>query len=191
MFNELKTAQASAFLIAKAGGKMHHIKLMKLLYLADRKSLEKYNNSISDDKYFSMKNGPILSHTLDLMNGERRHASSWESWISDKEDHQVGTNFVLQSEDSLDELDELSDNDLSILEEIYASFGHRDRWDLIDNYMHNPECIPEWKNPGSSSSPIALKTLLTYLNKNHETIESIEEQQRLSEDFSNLIIRNQ
>ncbi len=39
MFNERKAAQAAAYLLHKAGGKLPLLKLMKLMYLAERLSL--------------------------------------------------------------------------------------------------------------------------------------------------------
>ena len=59
MFNELKTAQASAYLLHKAGGTMEHLKLMKLLYLADRLSWKEYDKSITGDEYYSLPYGPV------------------------------------------------------------------------------------------------------------------------------------
>ncbi|MDW1026734.1 Panacea domain-containing protein [Mannheimia haemolytica] len=50
MFDELKIAQATAYLLHKAGGTMEHIKVMKLLYLADRLSWQRYGYSISNDE---------------------------------------------------------------------------------------------------------------------------------------------
>ncbi|MEE3701578.1 type II toxin-antitoxin system antitoxin SocA domain-containing protein, partial [Mannheimia haemolytica] len=52
MFDELKIAQATAYLLHKAGGTMEHIKVMKLLYLADRLSWQRYGYSISNDEYY-------------------------------------------------------------------------------------------------------------------------------------------
>ena len=190
MYNELKTAQAAAYLIAREGGRMYHLKLMKLLYLSDRRSLEKYNNSISGDTYYSMKNGPVLSYTLDLINGDHRYNSLWKSWITDKEDHQVGTTFVLSGEESLDQLEELSDNDLSILDEIYRQYGHYDRWALVD-LTHDPDIIPEWSSPDHSCKPIDIRTLLTHLGKNEETIKFYLEREELEREVSGIIARNQ
>lgn len=70
MFDELKIAQATAYLLHKAGGTMEHIKVMKLLYLADRLSWQRYGYSISNDEYYSLPYGPVLSNTLNLMRGE-------------------------------------------------------------------------------------------------------------------------
>ncbi len=41
LFNEKKAAQAAAYFLLRAGGRLDVLKLMKLLYLAERRSFEK------------------------------------------------------------------------------------------------------------------------------------------------------
>lgn len=135
----------AAFFLARREASMAHIKLMKLLYLADRLSMERYDVPMSDDFQCNMKNGPILSVTLDLMNGARR-SDAWSALISPIKNNEV----TLQRNFAWEELDELSRGDLAILDEVFAKFGHMKRWDLVD-YVHT---LPEWKNPGNSSKPI-------------------------------------
>ena len=69
LFNEKRTAQAAAFMLHSAGGRLPLLKLMKLLYLAERESLRLFGEPISGDKLVSMPHGPVLSKTLDMMNG--------------------------------------------------------------------------------------------------------------------------
>lgn len=67
LFNEKRTTQAAAFFLFKAGGKLPVLKLMKLLYLAERESYRQYGEPISGDNLVSMPHGPVLSQTLNLM----------------------------------------------------------------------------------------------------------------------------
>ncbi|HTH08426.1 MAG TPA: Panacea domain-containing protein, partial [Acidovorax sp.] len=62
-FNERKAAQAAACLLHKAGGSLSVLKLMKLMYLAERRSLKKYGDTITGDAFVSMPHGPVLSMT--------------------------------------------------------------------------------------------------------------------------------
>lgn len=190
MFDELKTAQAAAYLVAKEGGKMSHLKLMKLLYLADRESYKVFNTSITGDSYCSMPYGPVLSTTLNLINGYVRFDKNWNKWISDKADHCVGSDYSIANDPDLDDLDELSRNDISILTEIYEKFGGYNQWELVD-YTHDPINIPEWKDPQGSSMPIHLDTLLTYLGKDRNTIQVIMNENDLRLEFNGIIQRNQ
>lgn len=179
MFDELKVAQATAYLLNKAGGIMEHIKVMKLLYLADRLSWQRYSYSISNDEYYSLPYGPVLSNTLNLMRGEEaslyQKGSIWGDWIADKEDHKIS---LKKAVDTADEyfFDCLSESDTEILDEVFATFGSYKPFALVE-YTHNPKYIPEWEDPQGRSKPIYLKTLLANLGKTESEIESILEQQ--------------
>jgi len=148
MFKERKTAQMAAYLLRARGGWMSHLKLMKLLYLADREAMRRYGMPMSGDRFVSMPHGPVLSLTLSLMDGNIPSSpGGWEDWISDKENHELSLRHSVSDA----ELDELSQADREILEHIWGAFGRMSRWDLRD-YTH--QHCPEWKDPNGSSVPI-------------------------------------
>jgi uncharacterized phage-associated protein len=70
LFNEAKATQAAARLLKLRGGSMSYIKLMKLLYLADREALIRWGRPITTDRYVSMDNGPVLSRIYNLIRNE-------------------------------------------------------------------------------------------------------------------------
>lgn len=159
MFDERKVAQMAAFLLAKGGGKMSHLKLMKLLYLSDRESMARYGMPISGDRIVSMPHGPVLSMTLNLTNGDVESApGGWESLISDKENHELS----LKKPVDVNELDELSPADLEVLESVWNQFGGMDRWTIRD-YTHD-HC-PEWHDPHGSSLPIPYERIFRALGR--------------------------
>ncbi len=163
MFSELKVAHmATYFLLKCVNHKMPHMKLMKLLYLADRKALSLYDSSISGDCVVAMPHGPVLTMTLDYINGALQSSSNgWESFISDRADHKVS----LRHKVSLNELDELSDSEISIIDDVWADFGHYDQWDLVD-YTH--EHCPEWTDPKGSSHPISFADIFKALGRSKQ-----------------------
>ena len=63
-FNEVKATQAAARLLKKRGARMKYLKLIKLLYLADREALSRWGRPITTDHYVSTDNGPVLSEIL-------------------------------------------------------------------------------------------------------------------------------
>src|SRR6266487_2727273 len=67
-FNEKKAAQVAAFFLHRARGELEILKLMKLMYLAERASYKKFGEPLIGDKLVSMDNGPVLSITLNHMN---------------------------------------------------------------------------------------------------------------------------
>ena len=176
MLNERHFTQMAAYFLQKRGGRMSHLKLMKLLYLADRESLRLHGLSISGDCLVSM--------TLNLMDGDVESSSDgWESLISTKENHELALKTVLQP----DALDELSKADTDILESIWNQFGKLSRWEIRD-YTH--QHCPEWEDPHGSSKPIRFEKLFQTLGHSTEEAkrlaEHIDEQQHIDELFAAL-----
>ncbi|MFM9438345.1 putative phage-associated protein [Janthinobacterium sp. CG_23.3] len=150
MYNERKAAQVAAFFTAKQGGTISHLKLMKLMYLAERSSIQEYGDSMLDDALVSMRYGPVLSRTKDCMDGygDTELQDGWDSWISDHANHKVS----LTKEDFSEELlDEISPSEIELMERVWAVHGSKDQWDLAD-YTH--KSCAEWRDPGTSTLPI-------------------------------------
>lgn len=159
MFNERKVAQIAAYLIDKEGGRMSHLKLMKLLYLADREAMESFGVPLSGDRLVSMPHGPVLSMTLNLMDGDVESSENgWEAWISDKENHELSVVRHFTRAD----LNELSAADVDVLETIWAKFGGMSKWEIRD-YTH--EHCTEWKDPNGSSVPISYEDVFMALGR--------------------------
>jgi len=49
-FNERKATEAASVLLRLRGGQMSHLKLIKLLYLADREALDRWSVPITHDR---------------------------------------------------------------------------------------------------------------------------------------------
>lgn len=185
MFDEYKAAQAAAYLLHKRGGKMSHLKLMKLLYLSEREAMDRYERPITYDHLVSMPHGPVLSQTYEYMTGQTRsdEEKGWESLIADIQDHQV----KLRHEVSRDKLDLLSDSEIEVLDDVFRQYGHWNRWKLRD-YTHD-ECL-EWEDPEGSSSPIPYTRMLKALGRDEEVASDISaeirDQQRIEEIFARL-----
>jgi uncharacterized phage-associated protein len=162
LFDERRTAQAAAYLLYKAGGSLPLIKLMKLMYLAERLSFQRYGEPITGDKLVSMDHGPVLSRTLDCINGfSPSIEGGWETWVADKAGHEVALRDQNMVRSPEEDLPRLSESDLEVLGETWAEFGDWDRWRLVD-YTHLGGC-PEWQDPDGSSQPILYETLFEKL----------------------------
>ena len=64
-FNFAKTLQASAVLLRRDDKRMSRLRLLKLLYFADRELLVAKVRTITGDSVVAMKYGPVLSQTYD------------------------------------------------------------------------------------------------------------------------------
>lgn len=186
MYNERKAAQVAAFFTAKQGGTIFHLKLMKLMYLAERASISTYGDSMLDDILVSLPHGPILSITKDCMDGicNRNLEDGWESWISDKANHMVSLNKDNFSENCLDEL---SISDLEILNLVWAEHGKKTQWELVD-FTHD-QC-GEWSDPNGSNYPIEYEDVLIAQGRNQELArevgQKIKERQRIEKVLHSL-----
>lgn len=152
-FNEQKATQAAAFLIAANSGQLNYMKLIKLLYLANRKAFQSWGRPIVPDEYFSLPHGPILSRVLALINEELRPGtvSYWKEHISAPEAYKVKL-----TEDP--GRDELSKAEMEVLQKIFMAYRKMDEWKLVDWCHKN---LTEWKNPGTSCIEIEPQQILS------------------------------
>ncbi|WP_395015435.1 Panacea domain-containing protein [Dongia sp.] len=160
-YNVRKAAQVVAYFAQRSGGTINVLKLIKLVYLAERTFIGKYDFPMLWDRLVSMPQGPVPSDTLNFVNGEYGDNEDWDSLISDREEHLVGLRNAQITED---DLDELSDAEIEVLGEVWGQFGRMDRFALV-KYTHD-NC-PEWEDPHGSSSPIPYQRILRYLGKPH------------------------
>jgi len=168
LFSERTVAQMAAFFLDKNGGPMSLLKLMKLLYLAERESLSRHGIPICGDFLVAMPHGPVLSLTCDLASGSTE-GSDWNEWISDRENHEVSLKKPVGPES----LDEMSRNSMSVLESTWEKFGEYNHWQIRD-YTHR-HC-PEWEDPQGSSHPIPYQKLFLALGWSRDDAVNVSEQ---------------
>lgn len=148
-FREDRATQAAARLLRLHRAQMPYLKLIKLLYLADRKALLELGRPISYDLFVSMPHGPVLSRTYDLILGEPEADSYWRRFISAPENYEVHLLGEVPN-------DRLSPIEESILDAVFAEFGWMDKW-ALRNYTHS---LPEYHDPDGSSVPISIREIL-------------------------------
>lgn len=170
-YDEVKTAQAAARLLRRAGGRMPFLKLIKLLYLAERRSLQQFGYPLTGDRLVSMRHGPVLSRTYDHIKGDEFSAEGgWDAWIADQADYMVG----LTEHGSTGNFDDLSESDIDALDATWLDFGAMGKWELRD-YTHT---LPEWEDPGDSMKLINMGKLLSSLGYSKEAAGHLLEQFR-------------
>ncbi len=164
-FDERKAAQAAGYLLNRHSKPMKYMKLMKLMYLADRCMLLKLGSTITGDRLVSMSRGPVLSHVLDLLKAQQYEANaSWPKYVSAVADYQVISG-------SHSDYGALSDFDLQILDSVYAEFGTLDQWELA---IHT-HALPEWEDPSGSSIEIDPRVILRSADYSESEISEVEE----------------
>ena len=169
-FDEKKATEAAALLLNLRGGRMHYIKLIKLLYLADREALKRWGFAITTDHYASMDHGPVVSNIYNLIVNEG-HNDFWREYISAPlGEYEVE---LLQPHAS----EKLSLAEEKLLREIFNQYGSWNRWALIDQVMHK---LPEWSDPHGSSTPITVVEILRAQGEDEETISVVEREIELA-----------
>lgn len=174
MYHSELASQIAAYFLLKEGGSMRTLKLMKLMYLADRDYLLKYGSLLTGDIYASLPHGPVLSQTL---NSARLGLDSvWNEIIQDIGNYSVG---LKNPHTSICDLDRLSKAIRNILDSVYQQYGHLGAFEIRD-LTHTKEVCPEWQDPHGSSIPIKFSDVLLNHGKSKKEsdaiIESINEQ---------------
>ena len=169
-----RATQAAAHLLKLRGGRMSYMKLLKLMYLADREALLRMGRPITYDRYVSMEHGPVLSQTYNLLVSEESPSHQhgyWRQHISEPEHYEVSLRVAEPP------VSALSPAQIDVLDHVFREFGARSRWELVD-FVHT---LPEWEDPHGSSIPIALRDILLAGGMDEESAEAVE-QELLAED---------
>ena len=82
-----KATQAVARLIQRSGAPIDYLRLVKLVYLADRRSIIDRGIPIVGGQYYSMRKGPAIGEVMDFVN--RRNAPHWKEIISPRFGNEV------------------------------------------------------------------------------------------------------
>ena len=161
-FNVRKAAQVAAYFALQEQGEINILKLIKLVYMADRKFMGLYDVPMLNDQLVSMSHGPVNSLTYDYANGAEE-ADDWNEFLSGRARYMVGLATPGISEENLDEL---SRAELRVLRNVWQELGHMDRFE-IRNYTH--EHCPEWEDPHGSSFPIPYSRVFNFLGKQNSS----------------------
>jgi len=165
-FDMDKTLAAAGYLLSLGGGRCSILKLVKMLYYADRMALECWHRTITGDAFYSLPEGPIVSTAYDLMKGIGPK-NLQERWFCFVQPRQGNTIALKQMPDTAF----LSQAEKETLE---ASFRKISSMSNVSAWMHT---FPEWENPKGSSKRIEPKTVLRLLTPlTDEQISAIEEE---------------
>lgn len=166
-FDEDKATQASVYLMHKYGGRLNYMKLIKLLYLANRASMAEIGAPIVPDTYSVMPKGPVLSTVLDRINYPRLkgETSPWYEAIDFSDPYTL----KIKNDPGVGNLSRRS---LRILDQVDAKFHGMSPFELVA-WMHDKKNIPEWSDPKGSSYQITIEAILRAIGKTEEQIEWI------------------
>jgi uncharacterized phage-associated protein len=174
-FDPRKAADAAALLLRLHGGEMNHMRLIKLLYVAERTSLDRFGRPIVGDRYVAMAHGPVVSNVYNLIK-EEVQPPAWSVLI----ERSSPTSVSLRADS---DHGSLSEADVQILTEIAHLYRQMDQFKLRD--MTHEE-FAEWEDPGRSSREIPVERILEVLGKTPEQIEQVRQAAEERTHFENL-----
>ncbi len=167
LYSDRKAAHVAAYLLRLSGGSMSLLKLMKLVYMAEKYSYAKYGDPMIGDTPYSLKDGPLLEKVYDSAKGKTAENSVWNDYIAPREHNTIR---LVNPQISVSDLGSLSDADVEILEKLWRKFGGMSPYEVRD-YCHDN--FPEWENPGAGSAKISIPKLLVGVGYNKQEADQI------------------
>lgn len=140
-----KVAQALGFLLSLDDNcKMNRVKLIKLLWAADRIHVRRYGRTITNlDDYYALPHGPVCSLALNIA---RFSNIEHDGDFSEDEVAYFNEYFTSDSKDTSMQKNPgnefLSESDEQALREAWEKFKDEDPFVLADKISHQ---YPEWK----------------------------------------------
>jgi uncharacterized phage-associated protein len=145
VFDEHRAAQAASILLERAGGSMDYLKLVKLLYLADRAALIETEMTITLDHYASMKHGPTPCQVLELILQEHPAEDSiWHRYVK----RQYFDALLCGRAES----NQMSKSNVDMLNDIYETYGKLRHSQVVSL----TQALPEWQDPGDVDASIPI-----------------------------------
>jgi len=122
-------------------GECDKLKIIKLLYFADKYHLMKYGQSITNDRHIAMEHGPVNSLALDILCFNDLVLHEDEINYTYKLLKQTGKYTFIANIEFTKKLNYLSESGKEALDYIIQRFGKMSGFKLTD-YAHR---LPEWK----------------------------------------------
>ena len=159
-FRSRKAAQMCAYFATQSGGTIEKLKLIKLIYLAERKHLFEHHHPMLFDEFYSLPHGPICSSTLNGING-MVHEALWDEYVA-RNGNINGNIVVAVKAVAREDLDEISDAEMTAITEVWGEFSNMTAWQ-IRNYTHD-NC-PEYTETANARISISYRQIFEALGE--------------------------
>jgi uncharacterized phage-associated protein len=184
-FNRRKSIQAVALLLkTRPKSQDSYMRLLKILYIADRESIKETGVPITGDTFVAMEHGTMLSRLLNLAKRTKGHLDrkpdhiEWDQYISPEPDYEIRL-----TQDPGDGL--LCDYEMNKLREVAKRYKDKGPFDMKE-VTHE---LPEYHDPGKGKQQwIPLREVLNAIGL-AGVADQIEEEARASASVSRLLGR--
>jgi len=137
---EIHTIVEAIYYVLSIIGQSDKLKIVKLIYLADKYHLIKYGRTITNDDYYAMQYGPVGTTVKDFLSSDTYFSSSAEKKFESKLIEKVDE-YEYKCKSIKYKIKWLSGSDLEVLDFIIEKFGAKTSRQLF-KYSHR---YPEWK----------------------------------------------
>ena len=145
---------------------MSRLRLLKLLYIADRESLQETARTVTGDHAAALDHGPVLSRTYGCIKGTDAEAPLWERYFRNSD---LDVRLVKDPGNDL-----LSRFEIEKLQAAAARFRDQNDWEVAE-FTH---AFREWiahKPEAGSSRPIPVRSILEAVGLGEEVDEILAE----------------
>ncbi len=159
-FNQAKAIEVILYLAQKVSVPNIY-GICKLLYLADKASLEKYGRFLFGESYVAMREGGTPSNVYDLLKRLRQRPTS---------ELKVEDNRVIALRQA--ELDYLSESDVECLNRTIEKYGKPANWSERKRACHDDAWQKAWNRKGiSRSTPIPIENIAEMLEDSDDLVD--------------------
>lgn len=180
-FSTKKIVQAVGVLLREARGRMEYLRLLKLLYIADREHLQSFLHPIVGTRLVAMKNGPLHSEVYNLVKGEHVASPLWSEFIR-RDGHEI----ELLKDPGVSELSVAEIRTLTSTSDHYRTLSE---WDIVEVTHDFPEWIANYPNEDEDTSCtisfVSLLDALDFQEKDKTAIlEDLDERNQMNQLFA-------
>lgn len=173
-----KTVQAVAQMLRnEPSHRLNYMRLIKLIYMADRKSLAETGHPITGDRAAAMERGPVLSNLLDLVKGKHRRNPEWSRFF-----RRDRYELVMIDDPGNDRL---SRYEAEKLAEVTEENQDLDEWDVADKTHHFDE-YKKNQPPKGSRRWISAADIFEAVGFDQAEIEQVRKEARAEAAFAQL-----
>jgi uncharacterized phage-associated protein len=153
-----KAVQAVGVLLRREGKRAGRLRLLKLLYIADREALKQTGVPILGSKIVAMQHGPLHSEILDLINGNHIQEALWSRHFRN-----VGRDVLLDEEP---ETGKLSRYEIELLIRVADERLDLEDYDLAVETHGFKEWVEVYHDPTEKTSrPIPIELLIDSVDR--------------------------
>jgi hypothetical protein len=166
-FDPEKALEAIVYVAARARQDLYGT--LKLIYVADKRHLERFGRFMFGETYSAMEWGPVPSNSYDIVKfvrGDRPHSRNEHAKAAFR---MRGNNFELLREP---DLGVLSESDIACLDEAIAEHG-RGRFEDFKRLTHDQAWTAAWATARGGSVSIPVESIASQLERAQALIQHL------------------